>query len=281
MGEQDDGQRQQHGNPPEPQSRDRRQRLLVLGLGAAALVAAVAVGISTATAGPAGPVAAATTTPSTLSTAPTSSAAPETKASTSVATPAASTDPQALAGLQAVAATVTTPVRLTSPTAWDQWLPEGKPFPGASTEEEMSTCPRLASRLTAALGQKMSYWSGTLPGGPYGCQWVPVPLEYDSPDYDYVISVGFLADGTTPRSLAEGYATAGGPCPWIELPAAAPGALLIGCTTGTSSEYTLALPDSRLSGGLWTLVVVVKDRAAVPAPEVLPVLVEGAVAAFG
>ena len=91
----------------------------------------------------------------------------------------------------------------------------GQPFPGPSLEEEISTCPRLADRLSAALGQKMSYWTGTLPGG--GCTWVPVPLEYDSPDYDYVIGVGFVADGTTPRprpGLLRPRAAARGPrCP--------------------------------------------------------------------
>jgi hypothetical protein len=190
-------------------------------------------------------------------------------------------DPSALADLDAVAATLTTPLTLTSPSAWDQWLPKGKPYPGSSLEEEISTCPRLADRLSAALGQKMSYWTGTLPTGPYGCTWVPVPLEYDSPDYDYVIAVGFVADGTTAASLARGFATADGPCPWKEVPAAAPGAVLVRCAPPTSTEYTLALPDTRLPGGLWTLVVNVKDRAAVPGSQVLPVLIEGAVAAFG
>ena len=58
----------------------------------------------------------------------------------------------------------------------DQWLPAGKPYPGADTEDELSTCPRLSDRLGAALGRKMSYWTGTLPGGPYGCTWATVPL---------------------------------------------------------------------------------------------------------
>jgi hypothetical protein len=34
-------------------------------------------------------------------------------------------------------------------------------------------------------------------------------------------------------------------------------------------------------GGLWTLIVSARSRAAVPAAEILPVLVEGVVAAFG
>ena len=199
-------------------------------------------------------------------------------------TPAPTTvaaDPAALADLDAVAATLTTRLALASPPAWDQWLPEGKPYPGSSLEEEISTCPQLADRLGAATGQTMSYWTGTLPTGPYGCTWVPVPLEYDSPDYDYVIAVGFVADGTTAASLAGGFATADGPRPWTEVPTAAPGAVLIRCAPENSTEYTLALPDTRVPGGLWTLIVTVKDRAAVPGAEILPVLVDGVVAAFG
>jgi hypothetical protein len=190
-------------------------------------------------------------------------------------------DPAALAEIDALAATLPAPLALTSPPAWDQWLPEGKPFPGPSLEEEISTCPRLSDRLGAALGTKMSYWTGTLPGGPYGCTWATVPLNYDSPDYDYVVSVGFQANGTTAASLVRSYGTAAGPCPWHEVPAVAPGAVLARCASGGSVEYTLALPDTRVPGGLWSLVVSVKDRAAVRAAQVLPVLVEGAVAAYG
>jgi len=197
------------------------------------------------------------------------------------APPTAAADPAALADLDAVAATLSAPLVLTSPANWDQWLPKGKPFPGASTAEEMSTCPRLSDRLGRVLGTKMSYWTGTLPNGPYGCTWAPVPLVYDSPDYDYVISVGFVADGTTPSALARRSETASGPCPWKDLPEVARDAVLMRCDAGAGTEYTLALPDSRLPGGLWTLVVNVKDRAAVPARQIFPVLIEGAVSAFG
>ena len=108
-----------------------------------------------------------------------------------------------------------------------------------------------------------------------------MPLVYDSPDYDYVISVGFLADGTAPSGLARSFATAAGPCPWKGLPEAARDAVLVRCDQGPSTEYTLALPDTRLPGGLWTLIVSVKDRAAVRTGQILPVLIEGTVAAFG
>ena len=217
------------------------------------------------------------TVPTTAPDAPVEPTAPAPSTSAPTSTP----DPAALADLDGLAATLTTRIALTSPAAWDQWLPQGKPYPGTSTEEEMSTCPHLADRLTKALGKKMSYWVGTLPLGPYGCQWVPVPLEYDSPNYDYVIAVGFVDDGTTATSLARGFGTAGGPCPWKKVPAAAPGAVLVRCAEPESTEYTLALPDTRLPGGLWTLIVNVKDRAAVRGPQIFPVLIDGVTAAYG
>jgi hypothetical protein len=271
MSEQDDG--------PVPETRRPRRWLVpVLALTAvgAVLLIALVLGVAIRPASVAAEPRPTSTAPST-----TSSSAPSAPPTSTAPSPTADADPAALADLHAVAATLTTPLALTSPTSWDRWLPEGKPYPGSSLEEEISTCPQLAARLTAALGQKMSYWTGTLPGGPYGCTWVPVPLVYDSPDYDYVIAVGFLADGTTPVSLARRNATADGPCPWQELPELAPGAVLVRCAPGNATEYTLALMDTRLPGGLWTLVVDVKDRAAVPASRVLPVLIEGAVAAFG
>jgi hypothetical protein len=227
----------------------------------------------------AGPDASARTTSPTTPPAPAVTPAPAPAPKAPSSSSPARVDPVAQRELAALAAPLAIPGGLRSPVEWDQWLPEGKPFPGPSLEEEIATCPRLASRLTEALGQEMSYWTGTLPGG--GCTWVPVPLEYDTPDYDYVISVGFLADGTTPESLVRGFATAGGPCPWIEAPTTAPGAVLVRCSTGTSGEHFLAVPDTRLPGGLWTLGVSVKDRAAVPASAIFPVLIEGTVAAFG
>jgi hypothetical protein len=255
VSEQDDG-----SVPGRP---GRRRRVLSAAAGAALLLALVLVVV---------------TRPSTAtSTAPTTT--PGTPSATAVPTPTVDGDPTALAGLDAVSAGLPTPLALTSPATWDQWLPEGKPFPGPSLEEEISTCPRMADRLGEALGQKMSYWTGTLPGG--GCTWVPVPLEYDSPDYDYVISIGFQADGETAASLASRYATSRGPCPWKDVPGVAPGGVLVRCEALASTEYTLAVPDTRVAGGLWIVRVDVKDRAAVPAAQVFRTAVEGAVHAYG
>jgi hypothetical protein len=204
------------GRLDEPLDGRRRRLGLGVGMGAAALAVAIAatLALTTGTDAPDRSAAPAPTAASMSSAAATSTpSAIGLKQPAPRTTPTLGADPAALADLDAIAATVSAPLALTSPATWDQWLPEGKPFPGTSTEGEMSTCPRLSDRLGRVLGTKMSYWSGTLPGGPYGCTWAPVPLVYDSPDYDYVISVGFVADGTTPSGLARSFATAGGPLP--------------------------------------------------------------------
>ena len=77
------------------------------------------------------------------------------------------------------------------------------------------------------------------------------------------------------------FTSAAGSCPWKEVPQAGADVVLVRCAGGSAIHYTLALPDTRLPEGIWTLTVDVKDRAAVPAAKVLPVLVEGVVDAFG
>ena len=214
-------------------------------------------------------------------------AAREAAASRSAQWAAASTAAQAAAqpGLDALVARLGAPVSLSSPAEWDRWLPGGEPFPGVDLQDDLSTCPVLSARLGEATGREMSYWTGTLPNGPAGCTWVPVPLVYDTVDHDTVVSVGFLADGTTVedvlRSARQGPGQGTGPCPWTEAPSAPGGAVLLQCTTAPTTGYTLAVPDSRLEGGLWFLDVSTDGRAPVPAADVLPALVEGMTASFG
>jgi hypothetical protein len=267
---------QYDGSAPDPDTRrpGRRRPALLAAAAVALLLGLVLVVVTHPST-----VSADAPRPTATSTAPSTVSGTSTPPATAVPSPTVDTDPAALADLDAVAAGLPTPLALSSPATWDQWLPEGKPFPGPSLEEEISTCPRMADRLGTALGQRMSYWTGTLPGG--GCTWVPVPLEYDTPDYDYVISIGFEADGETAASLAGRYATARGPCPWHDVPAVAPGGVLVRCAALGSTEYTLAVPDTRVAGGLWIVRVSTKDRAAVPAAQVFRTAVEGAVAAYG
>jgi len=260
----------------------RRRRLgLGIGLGAGALAVAVAVvlAVTSATAGPSATApsttAAATTSP-TPSAPPTKHAAPET-------TPTVDADAAALADLDAVAATLKTRIELTSPTSWDRWLPAGKPYPGADTADDISTCPRLSDRIGAAVGTKMSYWTGTLPMGPVGCNWATVPLKAgpDAPNYPYLASVGFLDDGTTTEKLSHGfYHHQGRLCPSVAVPAAGDGAYLVRCDEPTGISYTVVTRDTR-TPGIWVLSGEARSDAAHPATDVLRPTLEGVRAAFG
>jgi hypothetical protein len=264
----------------------RRRRLGVgLGVGAAALVVAVAaLAISTATAAPDRPVAATTTARSTASAAPSAaSSAPATKEPAASTTPTVDADPAALADLDAVAAGLTTRLTLTSPTDWDRWLPAGKPYPGRDTADDLSTCPRLADRLGAALGTKMSYWTGTLPQGPVGCTWATVPLKAgpEAPNYPYLATVGFLDDGTTTEQLSRGfYHHEGRLCPSVAVPAAGEGAYLVRCEELDGITYTVLTRDTR-TPGVWVLGGSARSDAAHPALDVLRPVVDGVVHAYG
>jgi hypothetical protein len=179
------------------------------------------------------------------------------------------------AELAAEAARLTRRLDLSSPAGWDQYLPAGKTYPGADTADDIATCPHLAARLSAALGKKMSYWTGTLPDGPYGCSWVPVPLSYDGPyTYAYQLDVGYLADGTTTAQLRTGFHENGPEtCPGVDVPAVAPDAVLVRCQQPTDLEYSLALPDSRRPGGVWLLHASARTGAPHSAAEALDALV--------
>jgi hypothetical protein len=259
----------------------RRRRTRAGVIATVAAVVAVCVGVPTATgrlssgevANPSPSVDSTWTAPTTSST-----AAPSRSTAPAPSTP----DPAHVAELGQVAAGLPR-VSLSSPELWDQWLPEGKPYPGADTADDLSTCPVLSSRLAAVTGQEMSYWTGTLPGP--GCTWVETPLSAQNNDYDYLIGVGFLADGTT-RDSFRGYREGPGQgihaCPSTDLPAVSEGALLLRCDSSSWTTYTLVVPDTRLDGGLWVLTAQSKNVIAPVRPAaILPVLVDGVVAAFG
>jgi hypothetical protein len=61
----------------------------------------------------------------------------------------------------------------------------------------------------------------------------------------------------------------------------APGSLLARCAGSGTTTYSLAVPDTRVDGGLWILTVDAKDAAPVRPSAILPVLLEGVVAEFG
>lgn len=274
--------------PPDDEPRDGRRRWLSIGIAVGAAAVAVAVATGAATIAPAAPVAAGTTAPSTSSAstssspAPPTSAAPVTKTPAPETTPTVHADPAALADLDVVAATLTTPITLTSPSEWDQWLPEGKPYPGVDTADDLSTCPHLSDRLGAALGHTMSYWVGTLPG-PGGCTWATVPLYVgpNAPNYPYLANVDFADDGsTTEQASGHRYHHQGRLCPSVAVPAAGKGAYLVRCEELDGITYTVFTRDTR-TDGIWSLGGSARSDAAHPAIDVFRTVVDGAVAAFG
>ena len=186
------------------------------------------------------------------------------------------------ADLARVAAELPSTLVLSSPTEWDQWLPGSKPYPGRDTDEDIATCPVLSDGLSSALGQRMSYWIGTLPSGPYGCQWAPVPLLYDTIDYPFTLSVGFLSDGTTPASYArssldwvpQGDPT---PCPSTEV---AGGGVLVRCTSVENASFQLALPDAR-GAGTWLVIADADQGGRVTAADAFTALLDGVVRSYG
>jgi hypothetical protein len=260
----------------------RRLLPVLIGLGAVAL--AVTVVLVRPDAPEHGRAAATTTAAPTTPAVPSSSVPPRATPSPPSATAVwAEVDPRHEAELLEVAAGLSPPV-LRSPARWDQWLPDGKPYPGVDLEDDLSTCPVLSDRLEGIVGEEMSYWTGTLPRGPFGCTWVEIPLSGQDNDYDYVISVGFLADGTTVedfRAYREGHGQGAHACPSVDVPSVAAGTLLSRCASDGTTVYTLVLPDTRLDGGLWSLTVQSRNSTPVRPAAILPVLVDGVAATFG
>jgi hypothetical protein len=273
--------------------RQRRTRRTLTAV--AAVVAAVAIGVPTAAgqlssapdpgdvARP-GPTA---TAPTSSDTAPTSTSPASTPASPLSSVPD-EYDAEVLvhlaegqAGLARLGAELSRPVALTSPAAWDRWLPGMKPYPGVSTEDDISTCPVLSDGLSSALGHRMSYWVGTLPMGPVGCTWAPVPLQYDTIDYPFSVSVGFVGDGTTPAELAGSWVTVvedqPSSCPSTDV---AGGGVLSACWNQGTTSYELAVPDAR-GAGVWVLGAEADDDADVTAEDAFLALVDGVTRNYG
>jgi hypothetical protein len=286
-------------------ARYRHRRRTRAGLVAVvAAVAVIAVGVPTVahslSSAPARPAAPSSTTSSPATTSTTAAPSPDpdhanpdaiaSAQAAAEATAAAAAAAQAAAQpeLDALVAELPSSVDLSSPTTWDRWLPGMKPYPGASDEEDMATCPHLADGLSTALGMRMSYWTGTLPQGPVGCTWVDVPLEYDGPyDYQYLISVGFLSDGTTVDQYAQ-QATNGLPntpvaCPRVPVAGPAGGGVLISCDgmdDRYGAAYTLVVPDAR-GQGIWVLMASAQHNAPQDSDVALRALVHGVEQNYG
>jgi hypothetical protein len=286
-----DGERSEDGS-----AGGRRRRGLVVAAGVAVLAALVAVLALTIGGDDDRAPAAAASPAAGSSTAPPSSAAPIASTPTPGSSPPADATPYppvsaaeagdrlavAQADLARLAARLTEPVVLTSPTAWDQWLPGMKPYPGAGTADDIATCPVLSAGLTAALGHRMSYWVGTLPMGPVGCTYAPVPLQYDTIDYPFTVSVGFLGDGTTAAEEAGSAVTVLNgdqprSCPRTDLPG---GGVLAECWSAAGTSLELAVPDAR-GAGLWVVSGDADDGGDVTAEDAFLALHDGLTSVYG
>ena len=148
----------------------------------------------------------------------------------------------ASADLVALADRLPAGVSLAAPAAWAGAAPVyADPIDG---------CPHIAAVLGEQLGGRWTYAFGTLPQGPVGCSWVPVPYVPDRPPADrFFLTVGFekgsVADLLT-TAFDSGSST---PCPRLEVAAVAEGAVLTGCDVG---GVVLALPDAG-GTGVWYL----------------------------
>jgi hypothetical protein len=140
-----------------------------------------------------------------------------------------------------------TGVSLTAPTAWKKWA-GGTP----SYAREIDGCPHLAARLAQILGGgRWTYVFGTLPQG--GCTWVPVPWIPNQPTAQRFFLTVEFEQGTVSTLLQRATYCAGGDvAPALDVPDAAPGAVLSGCDGANGSSLQLALPD--VTGtGVWFL----------------------------
>lgn len=209
--------------------------------------------------------------------APTTTTAPTTQPTPTV--PPAQLEAER-ADLQKTAALLPSGLRLTSPASWDRWLPAGKPYPGASTADDISTCPRIADRLASGMGQRMSYWIGTLPGEG-GCVWAPIPLTNDNPGrYPYVFTISYLGSATTEDWRHHFYEHQGAICPDLDVPAVGPGAILVRCAD-PGVGYVLVLPDQRRPDGVWLIDADTRPNATRPATLAFTTLVGAAKGAYG
>ena len=112
----------------------------------------------------------------------------------------------------------------------------------------------------------MSYWVGTLPGGPYGCTVGrrPALSGPDAPNYPYLASVGFVDRRDDERaSLAGSFYHHQGRLPvHVAVPSLGPGVSSRAATSPTTSHYTLVLPDTRSSPGPGSWSANAPDRCA-------------------
>lgn len=271
-------------------SPDRRRALAIAGalivlLLAGAIVAGIAVSRSLASTPAAAPVA--ITTSSTVPPPSVASSTPATVSSSVAAPPPAlpgkKVAPPAMSAeqgdrtrseLTALAARLPAHLALTAPATWAQWAGQTPSY-----TDDIVSCPHIAARLDADLGERWTYTHGKLPQGPFGCYWTPVPWV---PDVSrFFVSIGYQT-GSIPDLLnGMDYCAGGVEAPRIDVPAVGRGALLYGCDDDTGPGYDLAVPDTGGSGVFFLHATGgAHDSPARVADAVLAVI-DGATRAYG
>ena len=98
---------------------------------------------------------------------------------------------QELAGL---AAALTAPVVLTSPSDWDEWGPEGPPYPDSvddGVDTDMARSRRLPTASARRTGSAGATTRAPCREAPRRLRLVPLPLSDEQFDVTYFAFVGF------------------------------------------------------------------------------------------
>lgn len=271
--------------PPGSARGPSRRVVVLVALGVVGLVLALAGVVARDTDGSAATASATTTAPASSRPPAANTPSPTKELPATPVVPAVD-DAQARHELAELAPRLSGPLVLTSPADWDQWGPEGPPYPGEpvnGVDPDMARCPRLAAGLGTATGVGWSYHTGTLPRGPVGCTWATTPLSYGPEAFDpmYDVYVGFLTDGTTVQQAGRSFLhQQGRPCPYVDVPSVGAGAVLARCEEQGKAEFVLTAPDARTSG-VWVLGARARPDEAHSSADVMAALVNGVVGAYG
>jgi hypothetical protein len=163
---------------------------------------------------------------------------------------------------------------LTAPAGWAQYA-------GRTPEyaEDITSCPHIADRLAADLGDRWTYSYGKLPTGPYGCYWTPVPWV---PDVSrFFVSIGYETGTVADLMRGMDYCSGGVEAPRLDVPQVGQGAVLYGCDDANGSGYDLAVPDTGRSG---VFFVHSTGGPQTPRPQVADAMlavIDGATRAYG
>lgn len=163
---------------------------------------------------------------------------------------------------------------LTAPATWAQYAGSTPDY-----DQDIVSCPRIADRLAADLGNRWTYTFGKLPTSPYGCNWSPVPWVPDVTTN--FVSIGY---GTgTVADLTRGMESCSGgvDAPSLDVPQVGRGARLYGCDDVNGPGYDLAVPDTGGSGVFFLHSTGGPKTSAAQAANELLAVIDGATLNYG